>query len=195
MRPLSKTVAAKVPAAADLFAERGLDGATMSDVAAATGIPRATLYYHFASKQEIFSYMCGTVLDALYQAVADALQSNGNAATRLRKVVRAHLEFYAANSVALTAMHLDLGRGVRRPEVVARTSQSYLTPVAKLLEEGHADGSLRKVDDPRAVAAAILGATTIAAEQRLRPNDPNSVTRVERAITSVFLTGLAAKKR
>ena len=67
-----------------LFAERGLDGATMSDVAAATGIPRATLYYHFASKEEVFSYMCGTVLDALYQAVAEALQSNGNAATAQR---------------------------------------------------------------------------------------------------------------
>ena len=66
-------MAAKVLAAARLFAERGLDGATMSDIAEATGIPRATLYYYFEGKEAVFACMCGLVLDRFEEVLAAAL--------------------------------------------------------------------------------------------------------------------------
>jgi AcrR family transcriptional regulator len=59
MRPIPDDMTAKVMAAAQLFAERGLDGATMSDIAEVTGIPRATLYYHFEGKEAV-CYRAGT---------------------------------------------------------------------------------------------------------------------------------------
>lgn len=40
--------------ALSLFAQRGYDGASMSDIAAPLGITKAALYKHFKSKQEIF---------------------------------------------------------------------------------------------------------------------------------------------
>ena len=40
--------------ALSLFAKRGYDGASMSDIAAPLGITKAALYKHFKSKQEIF---------------------------------------------------------------------------------------------------------------------------------------------
>jgi TetR/AcrR family transcriptional regulator len=47
--------------ATSLFAERGYDGASMNDVAERVGMRKASLFYHFATK------------DALYEAVLDRL--------------------------------------------------------------------------------------------------------------------------
>src|SRR5215831_12665716 len=48
-------------AATRLFAERGYEGASMNDVAERVGMRKASLFYHFATK------------DALYEAVLDRL--------------------------------------------------------------------------------------------------------------------------
>ena len=156
-------------AAAALFAERGLDGATMSDIAAATGIPRATLYYHFDGKEAVFACICDRVFCEFEEAVAAALSGPGSAAERLGRVVRAQLDCYTAHPAAYLAIHLDLGRAVRRAEIGQRAARAYLRPVARLLEEGVADGSIRPVVSPSAAAAALLGAVASAAA--LLPGD------------------------
>ncbi|MDH4017582.1 MAG: TetR/AcrR family transcriptional regulator, partial [Actinomycetota bacterium] len=50
-------------AAHQLFAERGPDGVTMSEVAAAAGVARATVFNHFGSKRALIESMTEGVLD------------------------------------------------------------------------------------------------------------------------------------
>ena len=90
-------------------------------------------------------------------------------------MVRAQLGFCAEHPAAFLAMHLDLGRAARRAEMSQRILRSYLRPVAALLEEGAADGTMRPVASPRVAAAALLGATTTAVEQALLSADEPSV--------------------
>src|SRR5689334_18000322 len=106
-------MAAKVMAAAPLFAERGLDGAPMSDIAEVTGIPRATLYYYFEGKEAVFACLCGLVLDRFEEVIPAALSEPGPAAERLGRVVRAQLGLCAEHPAAFPAMHLGLGRAAR----------------------------------------------------------------------------------
>jgi TetR/AcrR family transcriptional regulator len=186
-------MAAKVMTAAQLFAERGLDGATMSDIAEVTGIPRATLYYYFEGKEAVFACMCALVLDRFEEVLSLALSGTGSAAERLGRVVRAQLEFCAAHPAAFLAMHLDLGRAARRAEMSQRMIRSYLRPVAGLLEEGVTDGTMRPVDNPRVAAAALLGAATTAVEQALLSSDEQSVTELYEPIMSLVLHGLDAR--
>jgi hypothetical protein len=92
-------------------------------------------------------------------------------------------------------MHLDLGRAARRAEMSQRILRSYLRPVAALLEEGAADGTMRPVTSPRVAAAALLGATTTAVEQALlsadEPSGPDpSVIALYEPIMSLVLHGL-----
>jgi AcrR family transcriptional regulator len=185
-------MSAKVMGAAPLFAERGLDGVKISDIAAVTGIPRATLYYHFEGKEAVFSHMCTIIFDAFEDAVSRALATPGSAAHRLSCVIRAQIDVYAAYPVALRAIILDLGRAAGRPEIVERNERSYLRPVVKLLEEGVVDGSLRPVENPRAVAAALLGSMTFAAKETLFSTDENSVSKLHEAMVSLVLQGLTA---
>ena len=49
---------------------RGLEGATMDEIAAESGFGKATLYYYFSSKEEIF---CG-ILDRRWLQICESLE-------------------------------------------------------------------------------------------------------------------------
>ena len=85
MRAIPESTAAKVLLAADMIAERGLDGTKIEELASVTGVPKATLYYYFEGKEGILSHIFGVVLDALEVAVRDGVAVQGDAAHRLRQ--------------------------------------------------------------------------------------------------------------
>jgi TetR/AcrR family transcriptional regulator len=112
MRQVPESIGAKVMTAASLFIERGFDGAKMNEISAVTGIPRATLYYHFEGKEAVFSYMCTVIFDAFEEAVSKEFNGPGTAAERLSRVIRAQLGLYASYPIALQALYFGRPRGV-----------------------------------------------------------------------------------
>jgi TetR/AcrR family transcriptional regulator len=197
VRRVPQTTAAKVMRAAELFADRGLDNTKVEDIAAATGVPQATLYYYFEGKDEILSYIFGVVLDAVAAAVTGVLEQPGTGAERLVRAIEAHLGVFAEYPKASQALHFDLGRAARRPEIAARTASAYIDPIAALLRAGADDGSLRSVTDPRVTAVTLLGATSTAAIHALAIDpisaDPlESLSKVAGAVIPLALEGLRA---
>ena len=73
MRELPAGMRVKVLGAAELFAEFGLDATKMEDIAAATGVPKATLYYYFAGKEDILTFLFNEILDEIARATDIAL--------------------------------------------------------------------------------------------------------------------------
>jgi AcrR family transcriptional regulator len=53
---------AVLKAAASVFAAKGYPAATLNDIAAAAGIDRASLYYYFSGKRELFAAVVGNVV-------------------------------------------------------------------------------------------------------------------------------------
>jgi TetR/AcrR family transcriptional regulator len=192
LRALPDAMREKVLAAAELFAEFGLDATKMEDVATATGIPKATLYYYFEGKEEILAFLFFHILDELGRAVDAALGSGGTCAERLRAVVVAHLGVIAEFPAASRALQFDLGRAARSPLIAEQTDSAFVEPVRRLLAEGAKDGSLRPVKHPRLVATAILGAVTTTGLNALTGITRVPVGRVADELASFVLDGLAA---
>lgn len=91
--------AARIIEAADaLFCEQGYDGVSMRDVARRAGVNKASVFYYFNSKDELFK----KVLDAYYEAhraaLAEAYESEGTIGERLHRVVDGYLDFMIDNT-------------------------------------------------------------------------------------------------
>ena len=84
----------------ELFMEKGYDGASMSDIAAATGIKKASLYAHYTGKEDIFSAVFTDVLQDYLQAISSLTKKRADerALTRLERMFRAFLRYCHQNT-------------------------------------------------------------------------------------------------
>jgi AcrR family transcriptional regulator len=82
-----------VEAAIDLFAERGYEGASMRDLAAAAGISKPVLYDHFDSKQELFVALMRAISGELTANTAAAMAGGGSPRDRYRAAIEAFFAY------------------------------------------------------------------------------------------------------
>src|ERR1700687_3637310 len=79
-----------VAAAEDIFAEQGLAGARMDEIARAAKVNKALLYYYFRSKEELYRFVLDTLLSQLRSRVGNP----GAAATSPRKQLAAMVDHF-----------------------------------------------------------------------------------------------------
>ena len=190
MRAIPDSIAESLERAAAVFADRGFDQTRIEDLAEATGVPRATLYYYFAGKEDILAWLLRRMLAEMAEAVAGAAAQPGTARHRLEAVVRAKIDVMARHPATCRALMADLGRAGRIPETAAAIQAAFHHPVRRLLAEGEADGSLRPVGDPETTVAAIYGAVTIAAAHYLFADNRLDPQRVAAELFPLLFKGL-----
>jgi AcrR family transcriptional regulator len=149
----------KVLAAAESYGT-SFDDVSMEEIASVTGVPRATLYYHFRSKEQVLAYLLTAMLDDIATSVEAAAAATGDARTRLVDVVRAQLEAMAARPATSQLLVANLGRAGKLPDIAAGIDRAFQAPVRQILTEGVAAGEIRTVD-PEPTATAIFGAVTV----------------------------------
>jgi AcrR family transcriptional regulator len=166
---------------AALVAEHGLASVTMSQIAAETGIGRATLYKYFPDVDAILvAWHERQVADHLAQ-LAEVRDQAGRAGERLKAV----LETYA---LILHEHHgSDLAASLHRGAHVAQAHQQLRDFVRDLLREGAASGEVRDDVAPEELASYCLHA--VAAARHLP-----SKAAVSRLV-GVILAGLQARRR
>ena len=190
MREVPSQIAARLSAAAELFAERGLNDTKIEDIAAATGIAKATLYYYFAGKEDILAFLMEEALREVTEDVAAVVDTDGTGAQRLGGVITAQLRVMANRPAVCRALIGELGRAARIPVIADMIGTAYLEPVEKLLIAGSSDGSLVAQHDPRSAAIALFGAVTTSALTYLVTDKPLDEALVARTIQSILLEGL-----
>ena len=166
---------------AALVAEHGLASVTMSQIAAETGIGRATLYKYFPDVDAILvAWHERQVAEHLAQ-LAEVRDQAGRAGERLKAVLGTY-------ALILHEHHgSDLAASLHRGAHVAQAHQQLRDFVRDLLREGVASGEVRDDVAPEELASYCLHA--VAAARHLP-----SKAAVSRLV-GVILAGLQARRR
>ncbi len=149
----------KILAAAESYGT-SFDDVSMEEIASVTGVPRATLYYHFRSKEQVLAFLLTAMLDDIATNVEGAAATADDARTRLVNVVRAQLEAMATRPATSQLLVANLGRAGKLPDIAAGIDRAFQAPVRNILAEGVAAGEIRSID-PAPTATAIFGAVTV----------------------------------
>ncbi|MDT5155217.1 MAG: TetR/AcrR family transcriptional regulator, cholesterol catabolism regulator [Mycobacterium sp.] len=185
-----------IKAAAHVFRERGVEAATLRDIAEATDTDRATLYYYVGSKEELLQEI---VREALGQDIATAQavkRSKASSKDKIAALIESMVNGYDANYPHMHVYIEDLGRISRQhsewsTDVIARTRE-YESIVHSILAKGQRDGTLRK-DLPVDLCAMALFGMVNWMHRWYRPNLKWSPEEVAETFTEVFLSGLENK--
>jgi len=146
--------------AAAVFKQKGLQGASLSEIAEAVGTDRASLYYYVGSRQELFNDVVRGAVEANV-AQAEAIRAQDlPAPAKLRALADGLMQSYAENYPYLYVYVQEdlsrLGEGKSNAETHAMTRR-YDAAVIGIIQEGLDDGTLRSNASARTIAFGFIG--------------------------------------
>jgi AcrR family transcriptional regulator len=143
--------------AADLFAERGFEGTTLADIAAAVGITRPSLYNYIKSKDDLLGALVSGLTEAGVSDLKNLRARDLRPADRLAQAVRALTlricEHPARFRMLDRSEHLLPGPLQQRHRTAKR---AILTSMIDIIARGVEEGEFWP-EDERAAALSILG--------------------------------------
>ena len=92
-------------AALDEFARKGLAGTRVDQIAQAAGVNKAMIYYHFASKEELFNELFQSEMELLKKELGQAMsQRDVNSLEEMTEATRAFLEYVGSKKKLLQVL-------------------------------------------------------------------------------------------
>ncbi|MEV5594183.1 TetR/AcrR family transcriptional regulator [Streptomyces sp. NPDC052496] len=155
-------------AAVTLIAEQGFSSTTVDEIAERAGVAKGTVYYNFASKNELFEELLRHGIELLatsLQEAADAAAARGGTRVdALDAMIRAGLDFIARYP-ALTQLYVaELWRTNRAwQSTLMVVRERAITVVEGVLREAVANGELSEDIDIPLTASALFGMVLVAA--------------------------------
>ena len=153
-------------AAAALFLQKGYQGTSMDEIAAAAQVSKQTIYTHFASKEELFAdLVLGNAerVEEFAGAMAGLLDAAGGVEEGLRQLARRYVSLVVRPDV-LRLRRLVIGESARFPGLARtyyeRVPGRVLETLAGILGDLSRDGRLRVGDTSlaaRQLAWLIVG--------------------------------------
>ncbi len=112
--------AALLRAAGELFAQRGFEGTSVDEIAQRAGYSKGALYWHFASKHELFFALMDAFVDAPAREMIELLRSAPPEQDMAPEASRRFVELIGAQRELLLLDHEYWAQAVRDPQLRER---------------------------------------------------------------------------
>jgi AcrR family transcriptional regulator len=185
-------------AAATVFRAKGFQGATLKDVAVELGGDRASIYYYFESKQELFEAVVEDAVTSNVAAAAEIRDSKRPPIAKLRAIlealVRSYDEHYPHLFVFLQEDPARLAGA--SPEWVERMrdwSRDYYKIVREIIVEGLEQGSLTSTLPPSVIAQGVIGMANWT-HRWYEPGGALDADQIGEGFAEIVLSGLATRR-
>ncbi len=157
MKPVPAELSDKLMTAASVAATGPGLSMSMDDLAKASGVPRATLYYYFGGKDDLVSFYVGTMMRRMRGAVAEGLAHEGTPTEQIETIVRAVLRTFAEFPRMCVEMADAINDLDDHAQVMADMQVGLILPTVSIIDAGNRSGEF-DVDDPTLAVVALTGA-------------------------------------
>ena len=178
-----------------VFADQGFYQSTISQIARKAGVADGTIYLYFKNKDDIlvqfFSYKATQVFDLFREEVSKA----ENAVEKLRNLVRRHLDEFQRDKNMAIVYQAETHQNSRSAEPQIRDmSKMYLDIVSEIVEQGQADGSMRKDLYLSLVKRFIVGAVDETINHWLHSGGKYDLVSMTDPLIDLFIRGIGNTK-
>lgn len=175
-------------AASTAFAEQGYEGTSLDTVALTAGVTKATVYYHFDSKETLYAGLLTRYLADSLDRVERLESLGGCARDRLERLIDSQID----DTLAPSKRYIQYQEFVRTaPEVaesIRAAQQRYELACARIIADGQASGEFLS-GDPKLIAMFLIGAIGRTARW-YRPDGRVPEDEYRRTILSLLIHGV-----
>jgi AcrR family transcriptional regulator len=151
-----------IDVARGLFAEKGLEGTSVEEIAAAAGVSKPVVYEHFNGKEGLYDVVVDRAVTALQEKISDALADSNRTRVLIEQGTLALLDFIED--------HPDSFRIISRDSSATAPGASFatiLSDVASKVEDQLAEEFTKRGHDPRTAplyAQMLVGLVALAGQ-------------------------------
>jgi AcrR family transcriptional regulator len=175
-------------AAAVVFREKGFRDTSINDIAERGGTDRATLYYYFATKQEIFDEVVSSVISDSMAYAESVRESNHPPDVKLR-LVMTNLMHSCEENYPYAYVYLQENYSTVAGSMAAEYGQRYSAAVKAIIQEGMDDGCFASTSSSSVVAAGVIGMINWS-HHWFKPGGKQSGEQIGQAFADLVLRGL-----
>ncbi len=184
-------------AALRIFAVKGFQNATISEISKEAGVSEATVYEYFGTKEELLFAIPEKISNETNEALERVLPYIRGVEGRMRAILRGYVQLYESNPhySALVLLQLLPNKKFRQTSAHAaiRKSARYLLDCIK---EGIQGGTFKKDFDPYLIRSILLGSIEhlfIRWHMQGMPRHPAMVDRLD-PLLEIVLDGIRVRK-
>ncbi len=144
-----------IDAAEKVFFSKGLDGATMEEVAEEAELSKGTLYLYFQRKDDLYGAIAGRAIKLLTARFEEAIARHVRGIERVGAIGDAYIGFYHQYPDYFNALLHHQGHRIEE-----FTSDNPLEALVKAIRSGIEDGSIKSELDPLKTAVILWGQTS-----------------------------------
>jgi len=137
---------------------RGLESATVQEIADEAGVAKGTIYLYFRSREELFERTTQAAVTELLDRLHAASGAGGTLRETLERVLTTQLGYFDERK-DFFRLYFALGEGTeQRRQQKEASRRRHVAQLVSMLEAAATRGEIR-LDDPDRTAWAIAGAT------------------------------------
>jgi len=178
-------------AAERIFARKGFQEATISDVAREAGVSDATIYEYFPSKEELLFSIPGQTARRAKKDIEHILAHTRGAANKVRSFIYSYLWFYENNPDYASVAMLILKQNRNFLETKAYEDVKSLSKVLlRVIEEGIASGEFKGDANPYLIRSAVLGTIEHLVVRSILLGKPENLIALVDPLADLILRGI-----
>lgn len=143
----------------EVFAERGYENATTTEIAQRLGISEATVFTYFRGKRELCMRVIQDWYDENIAAMEAGLPRQAPVREQLEFLVLTNLQVFLVQGTGICALVLSEGRakGQGLGEALVELQRRYTAPLMDLLARGQEAGEVRRDIPLRLLRSLVFG--------------------------------------
>lgn len=145
-------------AALRIFAEKGFQNATITEISKAAGVSEATIYEYFGTKEDLLFAIPEKITNDTFEKSSKVIPYIKGVEGKIRAILLFYVKLYQSNPnySALVLLQLMSNRRFRQTPAHAAIRTSAHT-LLDCIREGIADGTFKKDSNPYLIRSVFMG--------------------------------------
>ena len=153
---MNKTKRKIFETAMKLFAEKGYETTSIEEITAIVGIAKGTLYHHFSSKEEIFTFLVEEGMKLLQNSIEIKTSKQNNTLDKIRAIILVQIKVLVRYENIINIILRQIWGTEPRNLLCKQYVEAYIKTIQKIVQNGINSGELIK-GDAELIATMIFG--------------------------------------
>ncbi|MCJ7646560.1 TetR/AcrR family transcriptional regulator [bacterium] len=182
-------------AAQRVFSRKGYEATTMEDIASEAGFGKASLYFYFKGKEEVFLSLIKAGMERQKNLLKEVMSSQLSNVEKLKAIISKYFEYVKENRDFIRIVHSESQKlySTTLEKVhssIIKEHKNTMEGIASIIRDGIKSGEFRKVE-PTLAAASFMGIVRSVIFNWFVRDEKTPLDRYKSTIMDIFLKGIS----